>query len=66
MPVTTASGKVTGGIGVGVGDGWSVGAAVGEGTSVGLGLGLEHPTSSVTTATAVTRRNDAGALTPLS
>jgi len=63
MPVTTASGKLTG-LGVAVGVGWSVGVGLGDGTR--LGLGLAHPTSSVMTATAVTPRSVAGRFTPLS
>jgi hypothetical protein len=64
MPVTTASGKLTGGTGVAVGVGWGVGVGLGDGTR--LGLGVTHPTSSVTTATAVTPRSDAGGFTRLS
>jgi len=62
MPVTTASGKLTGGMGVAVGVGWGLGVALGD----GLGLGVAHPTSSVRTATAVTPRSDAGGFTALS
>jgi len=53
-PVTTASGKVTSGMGLAVGDGDGVGIALGDGTR--LGLGLAHPTNIVKTATAVRRR----------
>jgi hypothetical protein len=64
MPVTTASGKVTGGETVGLavadGDGRRVGLALTR-----LGLGLAHPTSSVTTATAATPRSVAGVFTAL-
>jgi hypothetical protein len=61
MPVTTASGKVTSGTGVAVGDGDGLGVALGDGRR--LGLGLTHPTSSVTTAMAVTPRSVAGGFT---
>jgi hypothetical protein len=64
MPVTAASGKATGGMGVAVGVAVGIGVAVGDGTR--LGLGFTHPTSSVTTATAVTPRSDPGGFTPLS
>jgi hypothetical protein len=62
MPVTTASGKATSGMGVAVGVGWGVGLGLGD----GLGLGPAHPTSMVTTATAVTPRRYAGRFTALS
>jgi hypothetical protein len=62
--VTTASGKLTGGMGVGDGDGLGDGVALGDG--VRLGLWLPQATSRMTTATAVTPRRIAGGFTPLS
>ena len=56
MPVTTASGKLTSGMGVAVGVGWGVGVAAAPGVvGTRLGLAFTHPTSNVTAATAATR-----------
>src|SRR5439155_1792221 len=63
IPVTTASGKLTGGIAVAVGVGPGLGVGLGDGR--GVGLGLAHPTMSVTTARAVTPRSSAGGFTAL-
>jgi len=66
MPVTTASGKGTGGVGVGatVGDGTGVGVTLGEGT--GVGLTVPHPARSATATTTTARRNVARVFTALS
>jgi hypothetical protein len=64
MPVTTASGKLTGGMGVAVGVGSGVGEGLGDGTM--LGLGVVQPTSSAATATALTPRSVAEGFTALS
>ncbi len=71
MPVTTASGKLVGGSGVGVGV--EVGDGVAEGTAlvttgVGLGDGLTllHPARTAVTTTKMTHRLLVLTFTPLS
>jgi hypothetical protein len=66
MPVTTASGKLTGGTGVGLGEAVGVGWGVGVAVAVGLGVVLEHPTSSDTIAATVSPRQVAVAFTAVS
>jgi pantoate kinase len=66
MPVTTASGKGTGGTGVGVtvGEGTDVGVTLGEGR--GVGLTAPHPATSATATTTAALRNVARIFTALS
>jgi hypothetical protein len=60
MPVTTASGNVAGGVGVGeavgVGDGEAVGESDALDDALGEGLTLVHPARRATTETNMTAR----------
>jgi hypothetical protein len=70
MPVTTANGKVAGGVGVGDGDAVgvvvSVGAAGVEATGVGVAVASVHAVNSATTDTTMTARRFVRVFTPLS
>jgi hypothetical protein len=70
MPVTTANGKVAGGVGVGegdaVGDGVWVGAAGVEAAGVGVAVASVHAVNNATTHTTMAARRFVRVFTPLS
>jgi hypothetical protein len=70
MPVTTANGKVAGGVGVGdgeaVGGGVWVGAAGVEAAGVGVAVASVHAVNNATTHTTMAARRFVRVFTPLS